>query len=153
MKRSILGLLLMVLAMFTLLSISSAEMTSKANASAPTILMPDDLKWAPVNGLTGVQMAVVWGDPNKPGPYIIRLELADGATVPPHWHPDDERATVLSGTFMIGFGDTVDPAKMTAGGAGAFAYIPKGVHHYGRARGVTIVQVSGMGPFVMNMVK
>jgi len=153
MKQPILGLLLMVLATFSLLSISSAEMTSKANALAPTIVMPGDLKWAPVNGLTGVQMAVVWGDPNKPGPYIIRLELADGAVAPPHWHPDDERATVLSGTFMVGVGDTVDPSKMRALGAGAFVFIPKGVHHYAQAKGATIVQVSGMGPFVMNMVK
>ena len=114
MKRAILGVALMVLATFSLVSISSATMTSKANASAPTIVMPDDLKWAPVNGLTGVQMAVVWGDPNKPGPYIIRLKLVDGAMAPPHWHPDDERATVLSGTFMVGVGDTVDPSKMKA---------------------------------------
>lgn len=153
MKRAILGFALMVLATLSLLSISAATMTSKVNAAAPTIVMPDDLKWAPVNGLTGVQMAVVWGDPTKPGPYIMRLQLADGATVPPHWHPDDERATVLSGTFMVGIGDKMDPSKMTALGTGAFIYIPKGVHHYGLAKGVTIVQISGMGPFAMNLLK
>lgn len=153
MKRAILGLALAVLATLSLLNISSAAMTSKAAALAPTIVMPDDLKWAPVSGLTGVQMAVVWGDPTKSGPYIIRIQLADGATVAPHWHPDDERATVLSGMFMVGVGDKIDPSMMKALGPGAFVYIPKGVHHYAMAKGVTTVQVSGMGPFVMNPVK
>lgn len=153
MKSTLFGLALTAIVTLSMLSIASATMSLKSNASTPTIVMPDDLKWAPVNGLTGVQMAVVWGDPTKPGPYIMRLKLDDAATVPPHWHPDDERVTVLSGTFMVGVGDTIDPSKMKTLGPGAFVYIPQGVHHYAMAKGVTIVQASGMGPFAMNFVK
>ena len=53
-------------------------------------------------------MAVVSGDPDKPGaPFVIRILNPDGAKVPPHWHPTDEHITVLTGTFIVGMGRTL----------------------------------------------
>ncbi|GAC1463854.1 MAG: hypothetical protein PVSMB1_14100 [Gemmatimonadaceae bacterium] len=60
--------------------------------------------------------------------------------------------TVLQGTLMVGLGDTVNAAKMVALPAGSFASVPKGLHHYAMAKGVTIIQISGMGPESMTMV-
>jgi quercetin dioxygenase-like cupin family protein len=148
MKRVIIALCLTALATMSALTISSA-----ATSSAPTIVMPDSLKWTPVEGVPGAQMAVVWGDPTKAGPNIIRLKLVDGAKIPLHWHPQDERVTVLSGTLMIGFGDKMEAIKMNTLGPGAFIYIPAGVRHYAMAKGPTVTQQSGMGPFVRNFVK
>ena len=138
-----------------LTSVSSADsMGNAAAAAAPTIVMPDSLTWTPVKGIDGAMMAVVYGDPTKAGSvYTLRLKLADGTKIPAHWHNDSERVTVLSGTFMVGVGNTMDMASMKALGPGSFVFIPAGVRHYAMAKGETIVQTTGNGPFTMNMVK
>jgi len=137
------------------ISASSADTMSSggAAAAAPTIVMPDALTWTPAKNLPGVWMATVYGDPTTTGVYTLRVKLADGAKIPVHWHNDSERVTVLSGTFMVGVGDNVDMASMKALGPGSFVYIPAGVHHYAMAKGETIVQTTGNGPFSMNMAK
>src|SRR5262245_17605401 len=64
------------------------------------VVRPAALKWMPPPpGLpAGSQMAVLIGDPSKPGvPYVFRAKLPDGYKVPPHWHSIDENVTVLSG--------------------------------------------------------
>jgi hypothetical protein len=40
--------------------------------------------------------------------------LRYGYSVPPHWHPRDEHLTVISGTFMLGFGDRIDVCDQSA---------------------------------------
>ncbi len=148
MKRAIIAICLAFLAAISVLTISSA-----ATSAGPTMVMPGSLTWAPLKGAPGVQTAAVWGDPTKPGPFIIRLKFEDGAKVGLHWHPQDEHATVLSGTLMFAFTDKVDAAKLKPLGPGTFYYVPKGARHYGVAKGPTVVQISGMGPRVTNMVK
>ncbi|MBV9269578.1 MAG: cupin domain-containing protein, partial [Candidatus Eremiobacteraeota bacterium] len=63
-------------------------------------------------------MAVLTGDPTKPGPYVIRLKVPANTKLPAHYHGDTERVTVISGTFYVGLGDKVDAAKATAFPAG-----------------------------------
>ena len=52
-----------------------------------------DLKWgaAPPAFNPGAQMAVIDGDPTKPGPFVIRAKFPAGFKVMPHFHPTDER--------------------------------------------------------------
>jgi quercetin dioxygenase-like cupin family protein len=113
-----------------------------------------DLKWGPAPpGLPpGAQAAVVDGDPTKPGPFVMRAKFPDGYKVPPHSHPIDENLTVLSGSLSLGTGDSVDAGTMTALGPGAFARMPRNVHHYATAKGETIFQLHGMGPFAITYV-
>ncbi|HTE43890.1 MAG TPA: cupin domain-containing protein, partial [Gemmatimonadaceae bacterium] len=79
--------------------------------------------------------------------FVIRLKLADGAKVPPHWHPIDEHVTVISGTFYMGTGETVDESAAVAMIAGAYALMPKEVRHFAWASEETVVQIHGVGPF------
>ena len=76
-------------------------------------VQPNALKWGPAPpGLPpGSQVAVVAGDPSQDGPYVIRAKLPPGYKIPPHNHPTAENVTVLSGTFHIGMGDTLDTKK------------------------------------------
>lgn len=114
-----------------------------------------DLKWgpAPPSMPPGAQVAVLDGDPSKAGvPFVIRGRFPDGYRIAPHWHPTDENVTVVSGTFSVGKGDRFDDATMTALTAGGFAHMPKSMPHYAMARGETIIQVHGTGPFVVNYV-
>ena len=86
------------------------------------------------------------------GDFTIRLKMPDGYRIPPHWHPKRENATVISGTFKVGMGDSFDASKMGAFPAGSFAYLDPSMHHYGMAAGETVVQVHGEAPFQINYV-
>jgi len=138
-------------ALFTLLSMPLGVW---ANPAEPTIVLPDQLHWVAGTGpLSGIEIAPVVGDPSKPGPFVIRLRIPDGGKAAPHYHADTERVTVLSGTFLVGVGDTMNEKAMKALPAGSFVSIPGGVHHYAMAKGVTVIQVGGNGPFELKPVK
>ena len=93
-------------------------------------------------------MAVVYGDPSKPGFYVIRLKVPANWVAPPHYHPGRENVTILSGTVYFGVGNTIDKSKATAFGAGSFASIPAKTPHYAytTSSGAEI-QLDGIGPF------
>ena len=97
-------------------------------------------------------MAVLAGDPSKGDEFVVRLDLPDGYTIAPHWHPTDEHVTVIKGTFLVGMGDRIDAAKMLTLPAGGFITAGAKMHHYARAKGHTIVQVNAMGPFQLTYV-
>jgi quercetin dioxygenase-like cupin family protein len=91
-------------------------------------------------------IAVLYGDPGKPGPFIIRVKSPDGFRIAAHYHAAVENVTVLQGTLLLGFGDKADKGKTTAIPAGGFYSIPKGVHHFAFAKGETILQIDSIGP-------
>ncbi len=113
------------------------------------MVRPDDVKWGPAPPVlpAGAQAAVLAGDPSKAEPFVIRVKLPDGYKVPPHWHPTDENVTVLEGTFLMGKGDQFNAESATALPAGSFVRMPKELRHFAQAKGETIIQVHGMGPF------
>jgi quercetin dioxygenase-like cupin family protein len=136
-----------LLAGATLLFAASA-LCQAAPAAAPT------LKWgpAPPNFPAGAMMAVVSGDPGKPGPFVVQLKMPDGYTFPPHFHPTAEKVTVISGQFNFAMGDVFKAADLKPMMVGQSGEIPINMHHYARAQGATIVQVSSTGPFVLTYV-
>jgi Cupin domain. len=78
--------------------------------------------------------------------------MPSGYRIMPHYHPTDERVTVLSGTFHVGMGDKFDKAKTTAFTQDGFGLVPANMRHYAWTSGRTVVQVSGMGPFQLTYV-
>src|SRR5688500_16363887 len=121
-----------------------------AQEPAHVMVSPEGVKWGPASPKLppGAQFAVLLGDPSKPGvPYVFRANLPDGYSVPPHWHPMDEDVTVISGTFMLGFGERLDTAATRALGPGSYATLPKDVPHYNVMKGETILQLHGIGPY------
>lgn len=101
----------------------------------------------------GAKVAVVHGDPNGNQDYVLRIRFPAGYRFPAAWHENSEHITVLTGTFLFAMGDTADEAELRRYGPGDFVYAPAGKPHYGGARGPTVIQVHGMGPFRMNMGK
>jgi anti-sigma factor ChrR (cupin superfamily) len=98
----------------------------------------------------GAKVAILEGDPAKPGPFVFRVKVPDGYRVPPHTHPKPERVTVISGTFHLGMGDTFDPAKGRAMPAGSYGTWPPGMKHFAWVEGETVVQFHGDGPWSIN---
>ena len=99
----------------------------------------------------GAKRAVLHGNPAGTGDYVMRLQFPDGFQVPVHWHTKAEHVTVLSGTFNIGMGGRADASLLRAYNPGDFAYMPGRSPHFATARGVTTVQLHGIGPFQINL--
>ena len=123
-------------------------------AVAGDTAQPTSPVWGPAPQVfpAGAKMAVVSGDPGKEGLFRVELSFPDGYKIPPHFHPTDEVVTVKEGTFLVGMGDKLDPKKTKAMEAGDSGTVAAGMHHFGLARGATVVAVSAQGPFAMTYV-
>ena len=101
----------------------------------------------------GTKIAVLEGDPKQAGMFTIRLRVPAGSKVLPHWHPRAERVTVLSGVVKVGFGDTWNDAAMRAFGAGDFYVNPPESRHFVGFPRTAVIQITGEGPWELNLVK
>jgi quercetin dioxygenase-like cupin family protein len=113
-----------------------------------------DLNWGPAPAIfpAGAEMAVLQGNPGGTSLFTVRLRFPNGYRIAPHTHPTDEHVTVISGTFLVGMGETVDTKGMLKLGEGGFVTAPANHAHYAVAKGRTVVQVHAMGPFAMTYV-
>jgi quercetin dioxygenase-like cupin family protein len=101
----------------------------------------------------GMKIAVIDGNPDANGPYTLRLSFPAGYRFPPHFHPMAENLTVLSGTLLLAMGDRADESKLQAYGVGDYLHLPAIKPHFGGARGATVIQLHGQGPFKINLVQ
>lgn len=130
----------------------TGKMPAKASvAKMPEhqVFTPPDIQWkdAPPILPAGAKTAVLEGDPNKGGYFAMRLKTPDGYKIMPHWHPNVERVTVVSGTLFIGEGDTFDESKGHAMPAGTYSTMRPHVHHFGWTKGETELQITTIGPW------
>ena len=139
-----------LLAPASLLMVLTAVLAAQGTPKAKT----DSLQWGPAPAVfpAGAKMAVVSGDPTKPGPFIIQLAMPDGYRLAPHFHPTDETVEVKQGTFLFAMGDTFDLAKTKPMNVGEKGSIPANMHHYATAKGATVVAVTSTGPFALTYV-
>ena len=146
------------LAVCALLAVARADKAANAPASPPNDAVAErklngyaasEIAWkdGPATLPKGAKFAVLEGDPAKAGPFLLRLKVPAGYVIPPHTHPLVERATVISGTFKIGFGVKVDPASVTAFPAGSYLYWSPGMEHYAIFDEDTVLQLHGIGPW------
>ena len=111
-------------ALGTLLVFLTTSSAADIDRTAVDFVAPEDIEF--VRNAAGTnEQAVLFGDPTKPGPYVIRLRWLPGNMSRPHFHPD---ATVPApaGSYVIHYGGKV--------------------HDDGAKDEETIIQVWGMGP-------
>jgi quercetin dioxygenase-like cupin family protein len=119
------------------------------------MVTPAQVKWgaAPPSLPAGAQVAVLDGDPSQAGKaFTMRAKFPNGYRVPPHWHPTDENVVVIKGAMMLGLGEHFDQATAKVMPAGSYMLMPQGVRHFAQAKGETIIQIYGTGPFEINYV-
>jgi len=110
-----------------------------------TFKAPEDLKWSGTSKT--FQQAVLYGDPTKPGWYIVLAKWPPGTGSRPHYHPNDRYVTVISGTWWVGTGTDYDMAKTVPMKAGSFVkHTAGGIHFDGAKDEEVLLQISGMGP-------
>lgn len=122
---------------------------ASALATEHTYLLPGDFKWtdAPAALPKGAKIAVIYGDPNAPGPFAMRIQVPGGYQLQPHWHPADEHVTVISGEFYMAMGETWDESKGHALPAGSVSNMLTGVRHFAWTKKETVIQINAMGPW------
>ncbi len=118
------------------------------------ILTPEDVKWTdgPATLPPGAKAAVIEGDPKKDGYFAMRLKLPAGYKVPPHWHPGDERLTVISGGFRLGLGEKFDEKNTRCLTPGSYFSLPPKTAHFAYVTEETVVQLNSLGPWQINYV-
>jgi hypothetical protein len=132
----------------------AADKAADKPAAAPMamgsmFMNASDIKWgdAPPSMPKGAKMAVLSGDPGKPGPFVARLQVPASYKIAPHWHSTDEDLTVISGSFFFAEGDKMETKGAHEMKAGGFHHLPAKTHHYAFSKGPAVVQINANGPF------
>ena len=151
MKRAFVSSCLLVLSLCGCESMGRGGSSAGSDASAGgqhRVFTPKEMAWEPATSLPpGAQIAKLEGDSAKSGYFAMRIRLPDGYRIPPHWHPNQERVTVVSGMFYLGQGETFDAAAAQALPPGTYTTMPPGMRHFAFAKGVTEIQLATLGPW------
>lgn len=122
-------------------SVKAGDLDPKALAYQ----LPNQIKW--VNNANGSKQAVVVGDPEKPGLYVVLYTWPAHKMSRPHFHPNDRFIIVISGTWWVGTGSKYDPDSTVPMPAGTFVtHFGKQIHYDGAKDQDAILQIVGMGP-------
>jgi hypothetical protein len=79
--------------------------------------------------------------------FTMRVRIPTGSAIPPHWHPRQERVTILSGAADLGFGSVANASNVIRYRAGSFYVNPPRVMHYFFFPEATEMQMTGIGPW------
>jgi quercetin dioxygenase-like cupin family protein len=111
-------------------------------------VLPEDIDWKPFPAFPpAARLAILVGEPMKPGPYTIRVKVPENVKLMPHRHPEDRVYTVISGVFYIGLGEQFDADKLHAYPPGSVIVLPGDTPHFHWAKsGEYITQVTAIGP-------
>lgn len=99
------------------------------------------------SGVTGIKTVLLYGDPAKPGPYVLEIRVPANTAIAAHTHRDDRIATVISGIWHFGFGTNPATARVKALTAGGLYTEPGKLPHFAFTRDEpAVVRITGMGP-------
>jgi quercetin dioxygenase-like cupin family protein len=135
---------------------TTAKAPSTLNPNGPKGLAPgifgsilgEELNWISFPAYPPqVRLAVLVGDPQAAGPYVVRVRLPGGTKFMPHRHKEDRIYTIISGVFYVGRGEKFDPDALQAYAPGSVIILPGNTHHFHWAKsGEYVAQVSAYGP-------
>jgi hypothetical protein len=105
------------------------------------------LEWKPAASIpAGAKMLMLYGSPDKPGPYLFRVHFPAGYKLPPHKHPDQRWVTVLKGNYWSAAGESFDQSQLKKFGPRDLYTTDPGVAHFAWAETDVVIQEMGIGP-------
>ena len=128
-----------------------AAKTSPIDPKETFVLQHGDIKFAPWNGLPpgSGEMAKLYGDFDRPRPYLVLMKWNPGWFSAPHSYATDRIQMVLSGTWWVNSGADFDPKSAVPVPAGGFVKRAARTFHYDgvprEIREPVVVAVFGMG--------
>lgn len=119
-------------------------MAADLDPTAIHMTLPDKIPW---KKSPNADVAILAGDPNKPGLYVELTRWHAHHMSRPHFHPNDRYITVLSGTWYVGTGTKYDPNLTVGMPVGSFVtHYAKGIHWDGAKDEDCVIEIVGMGP-------
>jgi quercetin dioxygenase-like cupin family protein len=110
-------------------------------------VLPSAIEWIPSPVVPGTYRAVLLGNPDKAGPFVMRVKVPPGTRIMPHTHREERVYTVLAGEWKLGFGQKFDAEKLMTFPAGSVYRLPANVPHFqATGQSETIVQINAVGP-------
>jgi quercetin dioxygenase-like cupin family protein len=110
-------------------------------------VLPSAIKWIPSPVVPGTYRAVLFGNPDEAGPFVMRVKVPPGTRIMPHTHRDERVYTVLVGEWKLGFGEKFDAGKLMTFPTGSAYRLPANVPHFqATGQNETIVQINSVGP-------
>ena len=101
-------------------------------------------------------MAMLYGDLNKPGPYLVMMKWNPGWFSAPHTYATDRICVVVSGTWWVNSGGDFLPNDAVPVGAGGYVKRTARTPHYdGVLRGQddpAVIAIFGLGPVDIELV-
>jgi hypothetical protein len=125
---------------------SAINAAEPLNPKALAFKLPDQIPWKR-NAAGTAENAVMYGDPEKPGLYVVLNKWLPHNMSRPHWHPNDRVITVLKGTWWVGTGEKFDPDSTVPMPAGTVVtHFGKEVHYDGAKDEEAWLVIVGEGP-------
>jgi hypothetical protein len=149
-RRRLLRLLLMtpLLSAFA----GTAAEASPLNLSETFVMQPDQIQFKPWQGLPSAsgEMAMLHGDLNKPGPYLVMMKWNPGWFSAPHNYRTDRICVVVSGTWWVESGADFTPQQTVPVAAGGYVLRHARTWHYDGVpadrKEPVLIAVFGVGP-------
>ena len=133
-------------ALFGMLMAAALSYAADIDRTAVDFQTASEINWVKNQAGTN-ESAVLFGDPSKPGPYVVRLKWLPGNMSRPHFHPNDRFFVVLSGTWWVGTGEKFDPDSTVPMRAGSYViHYGNKIHYDGAKDEEAVIQVWGVGP-------
>ena len=127
----------------------ASPMAAQAKDATYGVTSADKMAWGLMDPKQpkGIQIAVLYGDPTKPGPFGLRLKIPANLEIGSHSHSGTEYITVVSGKAKVSWGIKADVMNGDDLGPGSFFWMKSGEHHDLKALEETIVDLNSTGPF------
>ena len=133
--------------------ICTGGVSGSARLNEVIVTTPTELKWVPAEAAPpGATLTVIEGSPKKPGVLTMRMRFPANYVMPPHWHSEVERVTVISGSLNWGVGDVMNRGATRHLPAGSVIVMPARLHHYAWTNEETVFQLNVLGPRTVSYV-
>jgi hypothetical protein len=136
-----------------LLELASTEaQAGPVNPNQTFVLQPNEIQFKPWEDLPAGsgEMAMMYGDLNKPGPYLVLMKWNPGWFSAPHNYRTDRICVVVSGTWWVNSGADFTPVQAVPVRAGGFVLRHARTWHYdgvpAEGKEPVIIAVFGEGP-------
>jgi hypothetical protein len=123
--------------------------TSFAKSEGQLLVRAKNIKWSPAPaGLPqGAKVALLQGNPNQSGRYVIRMQLPANYKIPFHSYSNPIDVTVVSGTLYVANTQTFDKKKAFAINPGDFFHMPARASQFTFTKNETVLEIHGEGPY------
>jgi quercetin dioxygenase-like cupin family protein len=127
----------------------ASPMAARAGDATHGVTSAGKMAWSPMDPKQpdGIQIAVLYGDPSKSGPFGLRLKIPANLEIGSHSHSSSEYITVVSGKAKVSWGIKADVMSGDDLGPGSFFWMKSGDHHDLKAIEETVVDLNSTGPF------